>query len=217
MSEHPPSPWFRIARAVVFATVCVTLAVLGHVLAGGDAVPGWAGMTGFGAVLGVSLMLAGHERSLATILGGLLGGQFALHTLFTQAAPATHHAPAMAHHTPAMHGAMSSGADAMAAPAAHGAASGLVMTLAHCVAALVAAWWLRRGERAAWTVARRVAAAADRPVRLLLALLTVEKAVPPRPVPVVPAPVAGPAVGRVLRHQVVRRGPPPRSRALAHS
>jgi len=224
MSEHPPHPWFRTARAVVFATVCVTLAVLGHVLAGGDAVPGWAGMTGFGAVLGVTLMLAGHERSLATILGGLLGGQFALHALFTQAAPATHHtpamahhSPAMAHHSPAMHGAMSSGADALAAPAAHGAADGLVMTLAHCVAALVAAWWLRRGERAAWTMARRVAAAADRPVRLLLALLTVEKAVPPRPVPVAPAPVAGTAVGRVLRHQVVRRGPPPRSRALARS
>ncbi|MFB4305256.1 hypothetical protein [Actinomadura sp. GTD37] len=218
MSEHPPQPWFRASRAVVFATVCVALAVLGHVLAGGDTVPWWAGLTGFGAVLGVTLMLAGHERSLATILGGLLGGQFALHTLFTQAATgsAAHHAPAThAHMSPAMESAAMH-ADVMPPAAAHGAGNGLVMTLAHCVAALVAAWWLRRGERAAWTAARRIAGAADRPVRLLLTLLTVETPMAPPPVPVVSAAAAGTAVGRVLRHQVVRRGPPPRSRALAH-
>ncbi|CND45338.1 Uncharacterised protein [Mycobacterium tuberculosis] len=235
MSERPREPLFRTARAVVFATACVALAVLGHVLAGGAAVPGWAGMAGFGAVLGVTLMLAGHERSLATILGGLLGGQFALHTLFTAAAPhpapampampgmpgmsaMAHHATGMyapAMHAPAVHAAMSGGTDAVAAPAAHDA-SGLVMTLAHCVAALVAAWWLRRGERAAWTMARRVAAAADRPVRLLLVLLAIEPAASPRPVPVVPATAAVAAIGRVLRHQVVERAPPPRSRALAH-
>jgi hypothetical protein len=214
MSERSPQPQFRTARAVVFATVCVALAVLGHILAGGADVPGWAATAGFGGVLGVTLMLAGHERSLATILGGLLGGQFALHTLFTGAA-----APAAPHAVPApMSAAMESAAmhAQVAHPAAHGG-NGLVMTLAHCVAALVAAWWLRRGERAAWAMARWVAAAADRPVRLLLALLTVERAVPPRPVPVVPAADAGTVIGRVLRHQVVRRGPPPRSRALAHS
>ncbi|NKZ05583.1 hypothetical protein [Actinomadura latina] len=202
MLDRPREPLFRTARAVVFATACVALAVLGHNLAGGCAVPVWAGTTGFGAVLGVTLMLAGHERSLATILGGLLGGQFALHTLFTNAS--AHPAPAMPHHTAAM-----------AAPAAHGG-NGLLMTLAHCVAALVAAWWLRRGERAAWTMARRVAAAADRPIRLLPALLTIEEATYPQPIPVVPEKTAGTANDRVLRHQVVRRGPPPRSRALAH-
>lgn len=227
MSERPREPLFRTARAIVFATACVALAVLGHVLAGGASVPVWAGMAGFGAVLGVTLMLAGHERSLATILGGLLGGQFALHTLFTAAAP---HAPlpmpamadhaAGAHtsamHTSAMHAAMSAGADTMAASAPHDP-NGLVMTLAHCVAALVAAWWLRRGEQAAWAMARRVAAAADRPVRLLLALLSIEPAPSPRPVPVLLVADAATALGRVLRHQVVERGPPARSRALAHS
>ncbi|MGW5413258.1 hypothetical protein [Actinomadura geliboluensis] len=262
MSERSPQPLFRAARAVVFATVCVALAVLGHVLAGGAAVPLWAGTAGFGAVVGVTLMLAGHERSLGTILGGLLGGQFALHTLFTAAAaadPAAHPVPAMAGHTPAMHAAMTDSVmtntvmtntvmtntvmtntvmtntvmtntvmtnaamtdaaampDLAAVPAAHGG-NGLAMTLAHCVAALVAAWWLRRGERSVWTMARRVAAAADRPVRLLLALLTIEPAVPQRPVVPAPAPAAVPAADRALRHQVVRRGPPFLSRALAHS
>ncbi|QKW39766.1 hypothetical protein HUT06_41810 [Actinomadura sp. NAK00032] len=217
MSERSPQPLFRAARAVVFATVCVALAALGHVLAGGAAVPLWAGTMGFGAVVGVTLMLAGHERSLGTILGGLLGGQFALHTLFTGAAadPAAHPMPAMAGHTPAMHAAMTDAAAMPGATAAHGG-NGLAMTLAHCVAALVAAWWLRRGERSVWTMARRVAAAADRPVRLLLALLTIEPAGPPRPAVPAPAPAAVPAVDRALRHQVVRRGPPFRSRALAH-
>ncbi|GAA1818060.1 hypothetical protein [Actinomadura chokoriensis] len=220
MSERPREPLFRTARAIVFATACVALAVLGHVLAGGAAVPVWAGLSGFGAVLGVTLMLAGHERSLATILGGLLGGQFALHTLFTAAAP---HPPlpmpAMADHAggahaSGMHAAMAAGADTMAASAPHDP-NGLVMTLAHCVAALVAAWWLRRGERAAWAMARRVAAAADRPVRLLLGLLAVEPAASPRPAPVLPVADVAAALGRVLRHQVVERGPPARSRALA--
>ncbi|MES9537027.1 MULTISPECIES: hypothetical protein [unclassified Actinomadura] len=210
MIPHASQPLFRAARAVVFATVCATLAILGHVLAGGAAVPPWAAIMGFGAVLGVTLMLAGHERSLATILGGLLGGQFALHTLFTAAT-----APA-AHTMPETHAAMTGAMEPVALPTAHGG-NGLVMTLAHCTAALVAAWWLRRGERAAWSLARRVAAFADRPIRLLLALLAVEPAEPPvSPCRTESAADTVTALGRVLRHQVVRRGPPPRSRALAH-
>ncbi|TDB89812.1 hypothetical protein [Actinomadura sp. 7K534] len=206
MSPPAPNPVFRPARAVVFATVCVTLAVTGHVLAAGT-VPAWSAAAGFFLVLGVTLVLAGHERSLATILGGLLGGQFALHTLFTAASGPVHH--------PAAHGAMTHGPDVMV-PVAHGA-DGPAMTLAHTAAAMVAAWWLRRGERAAWSLARRVAAAADRPIRLLIALLTIEPAAPPRRTPLTPAAAAVTATGRVLRHQVVRRGPPIRSRALAHS
>lgn len=217
MSPRPPQPGFRTARAVVFATVCVTLATTGHVLASGRAVPMWAALTGFCAVLGVTLMLAGHERSLATILGGLLGGQFALHTLFTSATePMPQHAAAMqgaAPHGTAVHEAAATGPD-FVMPVAH-AAGGTTMTLAHTVAALVAAWWLRRGERAAWSLARRVAGASGRPIRVLLAVLAVEPAAPPARTPVVPAAAAVTAIGRALRHQVVRRGPPPRSRALA--
>ncbi|TDD72142.1 hypothetical protein [Actinomadura rubrisoli] len=197
MSAPSPRPLFRAARAVVFATVCVTLATLGHALASREAVPMWAVFAGFGAVLAVTLALAGHERSLATIVGGLLGGQFALHTLFASATePMRHHATAL--------------------DAGHGQGSGATMTLAHVVAAVLAALWLRRGERAAWSLARRLAAVADRPIRLLLALLAVEPAEGPSRTAPVPAADAVMAIGRVLRHQVVRRGPPPRSRALVH-
>lgn len=210
MSPHAPHSALRTARAVVFATVCVTLAITGHVLASGT-VPAWAAVAGFCAVLGVTFMLVGHERSLATILGGLLGGQFALHTLFTAASEPIHqHSAGM--HAPAG-GVTQAGPDVML-PVVHGA-GGTTMTLAHTAAALVAAWWLRRGERAAWSLARRIAAAADRPIRLLIALVTVEPAAPPRRTPVVAAAAAVMDIGRVLRHQVVRRGPPPRSGALA--
>ncbi|MGH3240260.1 MAG: hypothetical protein ACRDNL_07755, partial [Spirillospora sp.] len=161
MSPRPPQPGFRTARAVVFATVCVTLATAGHVLASGTVVPIWAVLTGFCAVLGVSLMLAGHERSLATILGGLLGGQFALHALFTGATQPILEPAAGPHHLDAHQASMQQAAapDTVMAgsdilmPVAH-ATGGTTMTLAHTVAALIAAWWLRRGERAAWSLAR---------------------------------------------------------------
>jgi len=196
MTAHPPSPFFRVSRAVVFATVCVSLSALGHAATSQLVIPLWAVLTGFGGVLAVTLALAGHERSLATILGGLLGGQFALHCLYVGATAPMEHHPAV-----------------MPQDAAHGSGAG--MTLAHVVAAVVSAWWLRRGERAAWSLARRLRAAADRPVRLLLALLHVEPAAPP--VRTRPAPVddESPPTDRVPRFPVVRRGPPLRSRALA--
>ncbi|WP_433143611.1 hypothetical protein ACQPZ8_48720 [Actinomadura nitritigenes] len=202
MSPRPRQPAFRTARAVVFATVCVALATVGHDLASHEPVPGWAVLAGFGAALAVAAALAGHERSLPTIMGGLLGGQFALHTLFTSATEGMRDCGTAAH-----------AGHAAATPAMHG--SGTSMTVAHVAAAVVAAWWLRRGERAAWSLARRLASAADRPIRLLLALLLIEPAERPVRTPVVPVAAGAIATGRALRHQVVRRGPPPRSRALA--
>mgnify|MGYP001368910861 CR=1 FL=1 len=194
-----PVPLFRASRAVVFAAVCVTLATLGHGLSSSASVPFWAMATGFGGVLAVTLALAGHERSLVTILGGLLGGQFALHSLYAAATAPPQPADQVAGH------------HAGASLAGH--ESGLVMTFAHVAAAVVSAWWLRRGERAAWTLARRVAALAGRPLRTLLALLAAEPAAPAPRTPVFRT-VVPPATG-VLRHQVIRRGPPRRSRAPA--
>jgi len=197
MSTQPPHPLFRMARAVVFATVCVTLAAIGHALASRETVPAWAVLAGFGTVLAVTFVLAGHERSLVTIAGGLLGGQFALHTVFASATdPMLHHAPVIeAAHSAPLQG------------------SGTAMTLAHTVAALLSALWLRRGERAAWSLTRRLATAADRPLRLLPVLLSVEPASLSSPAPVVRTPDAVLAAAWVLRYQVVRRGPPARSRA----
>ncbi|MGK5552361.1 hypothetical protein ACSNOI_12160 [Actinomadura kijaniata] len=186
MPQHPPArPLPRLARAVVFATVCLTLTTAGHAYAAGSAVPAGTVGLGFALVTAFSALLAGTERSFATILGGLLGAQFGLHALFTQAsAGAVHHAGA--------------------GPAGHQAHDGPAMTLAHLLAALAAAWWLRRGEAALWSLARRVAAGVLRRPLVLPAVTP-----PPRPAVrrrgAVPSPARAP-----LRHVLIRRGPPGR-------
>jgi hypothetical protein len=181
---------FRTARAVVFATVCVALATAGHVMASGESVPPVAALAGLAGLSVVGYALAGTERSLATILGGLLGGQFMLHALFAAAQHGQHlaHGHAMA---------PSSG--------------GVSMTLAHVLAAVVSAWWLRRGERAVWDLARKIAAAVVRPA---VTLLTAPA--PPSPVARAAAAAEPATPGRILlRHVLVRRGPPSPSTALA--
>ncbi|MEV4252475.1 MFS transporter [Spirillospora sp. NPDC049652] len=205
---HRPIP--RLARALVFATVCVALATLGHALAASTAVPAWAALTGFAGVLAVTYALSGHERSLPTIAGGLVGGQFGLHALYTSACGACASLTHPAGGVSSLH----DGHHPVIVAPAHG--PGATMTFAHVAAGLVSGWWLWRGERAAWSLARRIASFADRPVRLLLALLAVaaEVVAPPALVPAVPSAPAT-ALRRALRHQVVRRGPPLlRSRTL---
>ncbi|WP_286989706.1 MFS transporter [Thermomonospora sp. CIF 1] len=184
MAMPPPC---RLLRASSFAAVCVSLTVAGHVGASQEAVP-WAaaGIGGLG-VLGVAWLLAGHERSAVTILAGLLGGQFGLHVLFAavQCGGAAGHAG----HGSGVPETVSGGAG---------------MTLAHLVAAAVSAWWLWRGERLAWALARRVAAFS---LRAVLALLEAAP-LPRRPV------VGGwraPCVrvrAALLRHSVGLRSPP---------
>jgi hypothetical protein len=187
----PTHPVYRAARATVFATVCAGLAITGHTMASGASVPPAAAFGGLAAMIVVGVVLTGTERSLATILGGLLGGQFLLHALFTAAQHGQHlgHGGGMAP-----------------------SEGGWTMTFAHVAAAVVSAWWLRRGERAVWSLARRVAAAVARPVR---ALLSAPPA--PPPAPAVRAGSGAPARPRpaFLRHVVVRRGPPSPRASLA--
>ncbi|MFC4906430.1 hypothetical protein [Actinomadura gamaensis] len=186
----PALPVARLARAVLFATVCLTLTVAGHAYSAGVPVPPGAIGLGFLLVTGFAALLAGTERTYPTILGGLLGAQFGLHVLFVQAtatpdkgAAAVHHSLAHVAHFRHPHG-------------------GATMTLAHGLAALAAAWWLRRGEAAAWSLARRIAAAA-RPPRLVIP----DVRVPARP-SVRPAVRVLPLRTAPLRHSVSRRGPP---------
>jgi hypothetical protein len=61
------------------------VATVGHAFSSKVAVPAGAILAGFGLVPAVTMMPAGHERSLVTILGGLLGGQFVLHSLYAAA------------------------------------------------------------------------------------------------------------------------------------
>ncbi|ROO90416.1 hypothetical protein EDD29_8141 [Actinocorallia herbida] len=121
---------YRLARAAAFAAVCVSLTLAGHWAASGDPIDPWTIAAAFLGVTGVAHLLAGHERGLPLILGALLGGQFALHSLL-----------ATDHHSPL------TGPD--------GSVNGRMMA-AHATAALLSAVWLRRGERAFWALARRL-------------------------------------------------------------
>jgi hypothetical protein len=194
MSLDPP---LRLVRAAVFSAVCGSLTLLAHVNSSHPPVSPWSVVAGFGLVLGVAIVLAGHERSLVTILGGLLGGQFVLHVLFAAAQPhaVTHldHGGAMASMTPV-------------------AQHGVDMMLAHLVAAVVSAWWLWRGERAAWSLARWVAALAAWSIRRVFASLGTVPVTGPMWIRASAVRVPRPACA-VLRHSVVLRAPPCRTGA----
>ncbi len=73
----------RLLRAAVFAAVCVTLSAAGHEMASGAAIPPWALLAGWAGVFAVAAALAGRERSLPGIAALMLGGQIALHLLFS--------------------------------------------------------------------------------------------------------------------------------------
>ncbi len=187
----PTAPVYRAARAVVFATVCVGLAITGHTMVSGMAVPPMAAAAGMVLLTALGASLAGAERSLATILGCLLGGQFVLHALFAAA----------------QHGQMPGHGHAASLSSSLSLSSGgAAMTFAHVVATVVSAWWLRRGERAVWRLARRLAVSVAWPVRALLS------SAPPVPTAAAPSAPRAAATARPrevrLRHVLVRRGPP---------
>ncbi|MEU9382369.1 hypothetical protein AB0D38_15885, partial [Streptomyces sp. NPDC048279] len=89
-----------------------------------------------------------------------------------------------------------------------------LLLAAHVCVGLLAAAWLRRGERALTQLLRAVAATTFRPLLLAVAAGTVRPA-PVRRLPR-PAPRTATARNPVLVHSLGRRGPPC-SRALAPS
>ncbi|MFK0286984.1 hypothetical protein ACIQVL_41865 [Streptomyces sp. NPDC090499] len=207
------SPAVRSLRAAVFAAVCVLLAAAGHGLAMGDMPPLWADAAGFVAVFVLGRALAGRERGLPEIGIGMLLTQAGLHFGFGAARALTPAASApavpMAHMR--MHGQVMTGMAHM--PGMRGVAQQhphihvltAHATLAHVVAALVASWWLRRGEAALWSLLRRTAALVpglaawwhDAPLPAPAGGPRLAPAAPIRPRPLL-----------ALRHAVSRRGPP---------
>lgn len=81
-----------------------------------------------------------------------------------------------------------------------------VFLYGHVAAAALVAVWLRRGERRTWAAARRAARLVARWWARLAVLLTVDA---PPPAPPVERPThETPPRSPLLRHAVVRRGPP---------
>jgi len=160
-------------RAPVFAVVAVALSAGAHVLGGGQ-VPEAGGLLLMALAVDVSFRVAARrELSSGRLLTALAASQLVLHQLLVVG---EHHPVA-------------------------GSRGGPGMLAGHAAAVAVLAWWLRRGEAAAWRAARRR-------LRPLLR--------PPAPAPVACAPSRGlPAVAPGLPRAVVvalradpRRGPP---------
>ncbi|WP_424533482.1 MFS transporter [Sphaerisporangium viridialbum] len=185
----------RLARSAVFAVVCLTLAVVAHRFAGGARPTSQALVCGGLVVMMVTAAPAGRERSPATVTGLLLLAQAFLHELLgtadTPAGPPSHgHGPG-------------------GLPLGHGLGVSAGMLLAHLTAALLTGWWVSRGDAALWSVLRRAGTYATRRLVALLHLLRqdVTPALPRAPFGRAERAIR-PARDRVLRHVVVRRGPP---------
>jgi hypothetical protein len=195
------------ARAAVFAAVCTVLAVAAHMPMSGSGVPMTAVMVGAAAVFCFARMAASlGERGLVSI-GLLVGGsQFALHVLFEVAqAPAAPQVAAVP--MPGMDG-MTGMAGAPSGSALLGLSYG--MTIAHVLGAVVAAWWLRRGEAALFAVARRARAVVSTSWRMLAWWAGGALSARPmrRAMPTLGSEPRRSYVARVLLFSVIRRGPP---------
>ncbi|MGW2748222.1 hypothetical protein [Streptomyces sp. NPDC001450] len=194
------SPAVRSLRAAVFAAVCVLLAAAGHGLAMGDMPPLWADAAAFLGVLALGWALGGRERSLPGIGTAMLLTQAGLHIAFDAAHRSGGDGRAHAMRMASMPG------HSMVAMHAHSTAHVTTAhaTLAHLLAALLASWWLRRGEAALWALLRRA-------VAFVPGLVAWWRDAPlPAPVGRVLSLPAGPEPSRrpTLRHAVSRRGPP---------
>ncbi|WP_327045945.1 MFS transporter [Microbispora sp. NBC_01189] len=182
---------FRLARSAAFAAVSVLLAMGAHWFAGGGGPTTGALLTGLLAVTAGAAVAAGRERPPQVIVVLLVGAQAFLHLLFDVTASTG----APAHLT--WHG---------------GLTTRTGMLTAHLTAALLTGLWLSRGEEALWSVLRRIGAGAARCLTTLAALTALLRAglagiTRPR-VRATPGPARALRPAWVLRHAVVRRGPP---------
>ncbi|WP_328504350.1 hypothetical protein OG828_44705 [Streptomyces sp. NBC_00457] len=223
----------RLARAGVFAAVCVVTTALGHALMSGDVLPWWAVGVAFAGTASGAWWLTGRERGAVTVVGATVVAQGLLHVLFSLAhrlvrpsAASTgvpgaegmsgmHHGAGVSHSGLAAqdHGAHSavmgeSSGSSLMSPVTHGSSVG--MALAHLLAAVVCGLWLWRGETAVHRIGRALAAALFAPLRRVCGVLF-------RTACEIEAPSCrAVAVGRerpqpiavLLRHALVRRGPP---------
>lgn len=206
------------ARAAVFAAVCTLLAVAAHRVMSATGIPLAAEVFGAVAVFCFARIAAGlGERGLATIALLVGGSQVGLHLVFhaVQASAVPVPMPGVASATASMPGmgGMSGmagvGTGMAAGPALLGTATG--MTIAHVLAAAVAAWWLRRGEVALFGAVERTRVVVGASWRMLAGWVAGTRPLrtAPRPAPTASIDVRRPAVVRVLLFAVIRRGPPP--------
>ncbi|MET9253088.1 hypothetical protein [Streptomyces sp. NPDC003717] len=222
----------RAVRAALFTALAVTLSTASHVLLSGVPLPPSTVAAVAAAVFTLAYALAGRERGFGRIAALLIPLELAADTVFTTgqhvcygraggpvAGPlrsvgldvlcggGTGVAPALG--TPLTRVTGADG-DRLAALVAHAdPGTAWLLLAAHIGVGLLAAAWLRRGERALAQLLGAVAATTFRPLLLAVAAVTVRRTPAPRR----PAPAAhrsSTARERLLAHSLGRRGPPRR-------
>ncbi|MGW1387082.1 hypothetical protein [Streptomyces griseoluteus] len=221
----------RALRAALFTAFTVTLSTASHVLLSRSPLPAATVLAVAAGVFAAAYALAGRERGFGPIAALLVPLELAADTVFTTGqhacygragGPVTGPLHAVGLDLLCRGGAVGGplarvpgSPDRAAALLAHTdpAASWLLLA-AHIGVGLLAAAWLRRGERALAGLVRAVAATTFRPLLLAVAA----GAVRPAPARRAPRPAPRPAAARaalLLAHSLGRRGPPC-SPALAH-
>ncbi|MFF2993974.1 hypothetical protein ACFVTC_05240 [Streptomyces sp. NPDC057950] len=218
----------RAVRAALFTAVVVTLSAASHVLLSRVALPLGTVTAITAAVFVIAYALAGRERGFGRIAALLIPLELAADTVFTTGQHVCYGraggpvaGPLRAIGLDVLCGGdvgaplarVTGGGDRAATLLVHtDPAAAWLLLAAHVVVGLLAAAWLRRGERALDQLLRAVAASTFRPLLIAVAAVTV-RLTPVRRLPR-PARRSAPARTRLFVHSLGRRGPP-RSAALA--
>ena len=162
MTREPVLP---AVRSAMFTAVCLGLSVAAHRAMSQAAIPPWAIVLGGIGVYAPARLGSRRERGLAeiTLLMGVL--QIALHLLFAYAQDQAASAAQMSMSQQMSGMSMPPGSSMSSMPgmtmSMSGTGGGMRMSggmlLGHVLAALVCAWWLRRGEAAVHAVVRGAA------------------------------------------------------------
>ncbi|WP_129309642.1 hypothetical protein [Streptomyces sp. L2] len=216
----------RAVRAALFTAVVVTLSTASHVLLSQAPLPFGTVAAVAAGVFATAYLLAGRERGFARIAALLIPLELTADTVFTTGQQACYgraggpvagplHAVGFdvlceggAVGTPLAQ--VTGGATRADALLAHASPAAAWLLLAvHVGVGLLAAAWLRRGERALTQLLRALAATALRAVRPLLPASAAdsERVSAPRRLPR-PAPRTAAARDLLLAHSLGRRGPP---------
>ncbi|MFG2979094.1 hypothetical protein ACGFYY_39660 [Streptomyces sp. NPDC048331] len=214
----------RGLRAALFSALVVLLSSGSHVLMSQVPLPRTLVVGAFAGVFAIAYALAGRERGFGPIAGLLVPLELAADTVFTTGqhlcygpAGGPVAGPLRAMGLDALCGGTSVGGplaevtgpvDAAALLASPGPYTPWLLLGTHVSVGLLAAAWLRHGERALGRLLRAVAAFAFRP--LLLASASASATVICRPARALPRSVrsAAGALTRFPAHSVGRRGPP---------
>ncbi|MEU6912110.1 hypothetical protein [Streptomyces olindensis] len=217
----------RAVRAALFTAVVVTLSTASHVLLSGAPLPLGTVAAVAAAVFLIAYALAGRERSFGRIAALLIPLELAADTVFTTGQHACYGragGPVAGPlrsvgldvlcgggevGTPLARMAGATGTERLAAVVAHAdPATAWLLLGAHIGVGLVAAVWLRRGERALAELLRAVAATSFRPLLLAVAAVTARRRPAGRPLPPRAADRTATARDLVLAYSLGRRGPP---------